>query len=234
MVMLRKILLFLCYLMTNNVNAQGGVNDNCCPKPELEIGFGPQWSIPVILDSEVGSFGTNPGKESRLNYTFYATIRTHPSTVQAGMELIHDRKQFNIYLPLLWPSQETSQWEHIYTAYRIGIGAHARLNANRYFIQAGAANMFTLSQDTEIYYEEPGVGKTIVDEEYSSKNGWFIQLKLGYKWHSSERLTTSLGYGIDTSEYQYESNESQRYWKVRTNMLNLTLNYRLNNPESQQ
>ena len=207
-------------------------SEDChCRKPEFEIGIGPQFVIPVITEYEVGISSNNkPEEEAKIAYHFHVSIRTHPAKFQAGLELIQDLKRFNIYLPLYWPSQEESQWNNYYSSYRLGLGAHLRFNFGSFFIQGGAAAMNEFSYSSLVEIEEPGAPGHELNETYSSKSGLLLNAGIGIKGENS-RFSTDLSFGYDTAVHEFDNEIYAQHWKVRVNLVRLSINYRLNNPD---
>ena len=207
-------------------------SEDChCLKPEFEIGIGPQWSIPVITDYDVGLLGNDePSKQGQIGYSFHLAVRTHPANFQAGLELLQDLKRFNIYLPLYWPSMETSHFNNAYTSYRLGVGTHLRYNFNNFYIQGGIAYMEEFSYATHVEFEEPGAPGHVYDESYSPDSGLLINAIIGIK-DNSERFSAGLGFGYDAAIHEFNHEQFEHYWKARVNIVSLTINYRLNTIE---
>jgi len=206
-------------------------SEDChCFKPVFEIGLGPQWTLPVIKDYEVGIVtNSKPSAQAILNYTFHLGIHTHPSAFQAGLEIIQDRKKFNVYLPLFWPSQEKSQWDHIYTSYRLGLGANVRYHIGNFYLQAAASFMNEISTETQVILHEPGAPSRYFDDEYTADSGWLLNATIGYILTPDGRLSTSLNFGFDTAEHEFNNDQYVHHWTVRNNMIGLMINYQLNN-----
>ena len=207
-------------------------SEDChCLKPEIEIGIGPQLSIPVITEYEVGLVGNNkPSTQGQFGYSFHLAIRTHPAHFQAGLQLLQDLKRFDVYIPLHWPSMESSHWNNAYTTYRLGLGTHLRYNFERFYVQGGLAYMEEFSNTTHVMVEEPGAPGFTYDESYSSDSGVLIKASIGIK-DNSDRLSADLGFSYDAAIHEFNHELFAHYWKARVNFISLTLNYRLNNIE---
>lgn len=222
-----SILSIIIFLFAKQAYSQ----DCHCLKPEFEIGFGPQLGIPVITEYQVGLTGFDePRTEAKFAYTFHLAIRTHPAKFQIGLELIQDLKRFNIYLPLYWPSMEESHWDNSYSSFRLGLGAHLRYHFGIFYVQGGLAHMEEFSNTSQVIIEEPGAPDHVFDEGYSPESGLLINASIGLKGNTS-RFSTALGFGYDTSVNEFNHEEYAHYWKVRINIISLTLNYQFNRIE---
>ena len=191
--------------------------------------MGPQWVTPVLLDKENGIVSyTDLFAETILNYSFHIGVHTYPSKFQAGLELIQDRKKFNLYYLLQWPQTGSSHWDHSYVSYRVGLGANVRYHFGQFYLQAAGSYMNEISSESESVFHEPGAPSDYYDGEYTTNSGWLLSAGIGYAWTNDGRLSSLLSFGYDTAEHEFNDEQFSQYWKVRNNIIGFTVNYQLN------
>jgi hypothetical protein len=205
-------------------------SEDChCLKPVFEIGLGPQWTLPVLTDQDIGLLTDSElATEAILNYAFHLGIHTLPSAFQAGLEIIQDRKKFNVYYPLYWPQTGSSHWDHYYISYRLGLGANVRYNFRRFYLQGAANYMNEISNESQEILHEPGAPSHYLKGEYGANSGWLFTADIGYVWTRDGRISSALSFGYDSAKHEYSDDQYLQYWTVRNNIIGLMINYQLN------
>jgi hypothetical protein len=226
-------LMFVVFLSVyGNISAQ---------RFEYEIGIGPQVTKALIRDYEIGILENDQPKNDRLlaGYTFNATFRKKASKLQPGILLKSDMSRYNIYLPLLFPSDiiegTESRWDNIYTTYRFGAGLNLRLNLKNFYVQPGLTYLAAFSDQTsnEIYLGSEDTTEEVEGEEYSSGSGIAGDIQIGYKLGKGEFKKFGIAAGIQYlfKEQTYTDEEFLHHWEVQPFDMYLLFSYRFQGGE---
>lgn len=231
-----RILIGLLLIVFASVSVRG---QDCCPKPEVEIGFGPQWLFAAMdKDQPILMNEDHKIKQAGFPYSFHLTIRTHPSTLQAGLAIIHDRinlrSKYPVYFPADYPDHIGDSYAEVsFDAFRLGAGAHLRYNFNLLYSEIGIAYMQVISHEsTGVIFEAPSGNFFNSTGTIDGKSGTCLRALIGSKFGNGHwnRLSCNLGFMYDTTLRHSRKSESP-YWSVHTTAIQLGLNYQLNKIE---
>ncbi len=210
------LFLFLCVLSFGNVAKGQGI--------EYEVSAGPQVTKAIINEFQNGIVNNEKPENNRflLGYSFSLSARIKKGKLQPGLQLKQDLTRFNVYNLLFWPedfdSKKQSRWDHIYQAYRLGLGANLRINMSSFFVQPGVSYLVELSSQTknQFYYGKRDVTEEIEGEEYTSGSGAAGELQLGFKLGKpgNKKFAISLGVQYLFVEQDYTDDLFLHHWTV--------------------
>ena len=205
----------------------------------MEVGLGPQLSSGIITENEIPNSPELSKKPGGLAYSFHLSIRTHPAKVQAGLDLLQDMINLSVYYPVYFPEDYPdhigdSRWYTDYKAYRVGIGAHVRMNFNSVFTEVGVAYLNTVSDEVSDVIK-PWSGEIIENENvsYDGKSGVTLRALFGTKFNSGnlKRLSWHAGISYDTGLNQFTDEIFQRSWSYHNLGYSVNFNFQLNKIE---
>jgi hypothetical protein len=209
-----------------------------CLKPEFEIGIGPQISSGIIGEAEIPGSPELSKEPGGLGYSFHLSIRTHPSKFQAGLDLLQDKINLNVYYPVYFPSDYPdhwgdSRWTTNYEAFRFGIGAHLRLNFHSAFTEFGIAYMNPVAE--EVTDAITSWNENIKNENvsYDGKSGVTLRAIFGTRFMAEKwnRFSWHVGVSYDTGLNEFQDETFQRSWSYHNMAYTGSINFQLNKIE---
>jgi len=210
-----------------------------CIKPEFEMGAGPQLSSGIIKEFEIPGSPELNSKPGGLAYSFHLSVRTHLAKWQAGLDMIQDMINLSVYYPVYFPGDYPdhigdSKWYYDYKAYRLGVGAHVRMNFNSAFTEFGVAYLNSVADEfTDQIKSWSGDGAQHENGSYDGKSGVTLRALFGTKIGSAQqkRFSWHVGVSYDTGLNQFTDETFQQSWSYHNIAYAANVNYQLNRIE---
>jgi len=215
-------------------------SEDChCLKPEIEIGLGPQISSGSVTDVDIPNSDELRNEPGGLGYSFHLTVRTNPAKWQAGLDLLQDMVNLNVYYPVYFPGDwpdhvGDSKWTTKYKAYRFGIGAHVRLNFNTAFTEFGVSYLNPVSDEvTDEITSWNGEYSKNENVSYDGNSGVTLRALFGTKFGDGKwkRFSWHAGVSYDTGLNKFTDETFQRSWSYHNMAYSASINFQLNKIE---